>query len=337
MTLYNSSAYKLKTSGKTVKLAIYDNSAYTVGTEVTDVITISDPEELSLIDKGAFVTNLSFDIKSYLGENEDGSPVEIPDNGVTLYAKAWVVDGSDEEVDEFVGDNNFKTIVCPNMVKRNGGNAIKVEVQQANSENQTTAILTLQNLSMASVTNGNVAVNLLDAGGNIIKTQYLSNTAEGLVNFDSEAIINKTFVFDTLGADVEAYYFTATAGAMNADLQVLAVSGMGLNFDKDTTTYGNLSANSLQSTNLTAISANPNAKVLLKDASNMVLTEETGAVAYTLPLSTGSNSFKVTVEPDSAGAQPKTYALTVVNAAPASGSVTLAASSPTTRGWWNSN
>ncbi|NLO22683.1 MAG: hypothetical protein GX119_11940 [Syntrophomonadaceae bacterium] len=71
---------------------------------------------------------------------------------------------------------------------------------------------------------------------------------------------------------------------MNADLQILAASGVGVSFDKNTTSYDNLKANSLKSTNVTAISANPNAKVLLKDAVDTVLAEETGAVTYTLPL-----------------------------------------------------
>jgi len=332
VSLYNSSDYKLKTSGKQVKLAIYDNSAYTSGTEVAPMVTISDPDQLSLIDNGAYTANLSFDLKSYLaGQGKD----EIPANGVTLYAKAWIVDSSDKELPEFVGENNFSTLLCDNLVKRNGGNPMKVDVKQSNSETETTAVLTLQNLALKEVTNGNVAVNLLDEGGNIIETQYLSNTAEGLVTLGSEAVISKTFVFDTLGADVEAYYFNAAADSMNADLLVLGATGVGVNFDKDTTTYDNLSTNGLKSTNLTAISANPKAKVVLMDASNTVLAEETGAVAYTLPLATGSNIFEVTVEPDGAGALPKTYSLTVANAAPASGSVTLSASEPGPRGWWN--
>ncbi|MDD3879411.1 MAG: S-layer homology domain-containing protein, partial [Syntrophomonas sp.] len=310
VTLYNSSDYKLSSSGKKVKLAIYDNSSYTAGSEVVPVVSITDPDELSLIDNGAYIANLSFDIKSYLlGKGKD----EIPANGVTLYARAWITDDSDKELAEFVGENNFTSILCENLVKRNGGNAVKVDVKQSNSATATTSVLTLQNLAMRAITGGNVAVNLLDQGGNIIKTQYLSNTAESLVNLGSEAVICKTFVFDTLGADVEAYYFNPVAGSMNADLQILAASGVGVNFDKDTTSYDDLKANNLKSTNITAISANPNAKVLLKDAVDTVLAEKTGAVAYTLPLLTGSNSFKVTVEPDGPGAQPKTYILNVTN------------------------
>ena len=333
VTLYNSSDYKLSGSGKKVKLALYDNSAYTAGTEVVPVVTIVDPDELSLIDNGAFITNLSFDIKSYLlGKGKD----EIPANGVTLYARAWVEDDSDKELAEFVGENNFSAVLCENLVKRNGGNAIKVDVQQSNSDTATTAVLTLQNLAMKGIAGGNVAVNLLDQGGNIIKTQYLSNTAEGLVNLGSEAVIQKTFVFDTAGSDVEAYYFTSTADAMNADLQVLAASGIGVSFDRDTATYGDLKANNLKSTNITAISTNPNARVLLKDAVDTVLAENPGGITYTLPLVTGSNSFKITVEPDGPGAQPKTYALTVANSAPAGGTVTLSTTATGTRGWWNS-
>jgi len=332
VSLYNSSDYKLRDSGKTVKLAIYDSSAYIAGEEIIGPVTISASDALALVDNGAYTANLEFDIRAYLAAQ---GKTEIPANGVMLYAKVWVEDSAGNELPEFVGDNNFDTILCENLVKRNNGSSIKVDVAQSNSATATTAVLTLQNLAMAGVTNGNVAVNLLDEGGNIIKTQYLSNTAESLVALGSEAVINKTFVFDTLGADVEAYYFTATADSMNADLQVLGASGVALNFDKNTTTYGNLSAQGLKATNITAITANPNAKVVLRDAGNIVLAEQTGAITYTLPLLSGNNTFKVTVEPDGEGAEPKTYALTVANSSPATGSVTLTAPTPGTRGWWN--
>jgi len=124
---------------------------------------------------------------------------------------------------------------------------------------------------------------------------------------------------------------------MNADLERFGASGVALDFDKHTTIYSNLNARGLKTTNLTAISANPNAKLVLTDANNVVLAEQTGAVTYTLPLANGINTFKVTVQPNGAGAEPKTYEFHVTNVAAGSGSVSLTTVSPGTRGWWNSH
>jgi len=172
VSLYNASDYKLENSSKTVRLAVYDSSAYVAGQELIS-LTISDSDSLALIDKGAYTTTLNFDLKAYLaaqGKNE------IPANGVTLYAKAWVEDSERKQLPEFIGDNNFATIQCANLVKRHNGSPVKLDVLQSNSDSATTVLLTVQNLSMANITNGNVAVNLLDMGGNIHKTEYLSNS-----------------------------------------------------------------------------------------------------------------------------------------------------------------
>ncbi len=332
-TLYNSSAYKLKDSKKTVKFALYGDTTYTAGKEVSDIITVTDPDQLELIDNGAYTASLSFDLKNYLTSL---GKEEIPDNGITLYAKVWVMDETGKELTEFIGDNNFSTVLCDNLITRNGGRTVKVDAILSNSKTASTVELNLQNLSMKGITNGNVAVNLLDASGNITETKYLSNTAAKLVNLDSEGLIGKTFVFDKIGSDVEAYYFNASADSMNANLQVFQASGVNVTLDKETTVYGSLKTQGLTSTNITAIAANANAKVVLKDKNGIILTKQTGAIAYTLPLSTGANEFTVTVEPDGDGAEAKKYTFTIENSTLERGTVQLASTTAqSARGWWN--
>ncbi len=332
-TLYNSSAYKLKDSKNVVKFALYGDTTYTAGKEVSEVITVSEPDQLELIDNGAFTARLTFDLKNYLTTL---GKEEIPDNGITLYLKTWVEDATGKELAEFIGDNNLNTVLCDNLIIRNGGKAVKVDAMLSNSDTKSTVELSLQNLSMKGITDGNVAVNLLDASGNIIETKYLSNTAEKLVNLDGEGLINKTFVFDKLGSDVEAYYFNASADSMNADLQLFSASGVNVNFSKETTIYNNLSTQGLTSTNITAISANANAKVVLKDKNGIVLTEQKGAIAYTLPVSSGANEFTVMVLPDGAGAETKSYSFSIENSVSAGGTVQVTSTvAQSARGWWN--
>jgi len=115
------------------------------------------------------------------------------------------------------------------------------------------------------------------------------------VNLGSEGKTQKTFTFSSLGADMESYYFTATADDMNSDLQTLALSGTGLVFNKDTLEYS-LTTNS-KNTNLTAISANPNATVKI-NGKNSTLKEVVGGTSCTLPLEEGENEFAVIVTPN---------------------------------------
>lgn len=319
--LYNLSDYRLTNSGKEVSLAVYTDNAQTDSGMVVSV-EITDNDKLEMIDNGAYIEKVTFNLKEYLNN------AEIPDNGVTLFVKAVVKDGN-KEVEEFNDDNNNAQIICENLRLRNNGNQFKIDVEQIN-DTVTTAKLGLQNLNMAETHNGNVAVNLLDKNGSIIETQYLSNTAEELVNLGSEGKTQKIFTFNSRGADVESYYFTANADDMNSDLQTMALSGTGLVFDKDILDYTLTSEQ--KNTNLTAISANPNAAVKI-NANDAVLKEAVGGESCTLSLEEGANVFAVTVTPNGEGAVAKTYTLTVNYTRNTDGKVTLSA--PTD--WVNSN
>lgn len=297
--LYNLSDYKLKNSGKKVSLSVYTDASHTHSKKVASV-EITDSDKLEMIDNGAYLEKVTFDLKAHLDN------AEIPNNGVTLFVKAIVQDG-DTEVEEFIDNNNSAQILCENLQSRNNGTQFKIDVEQSN-DTVTTAVLSLQNLTMAETQNGNVAVNLLDKNGRIIETQYLSNTAEGLVNLGSEGKTQKTFTFSSLGTDVESYYFTATADDMNSDLQTLALSGTGLVFNKDILEY-TLTSNS-KNINLTAISANPNATLKINDKYS-ALKEAVGGASSTLFLSDGANEFTVVVTPNGEGSSAKTYKITV--------------------------
>lgn len=319
--LYNISDYKLKNSGKKVVLSVYTDTSDARSTEVAS-IEITDNDKLEMIDDGAYLEKIAFDLKAYLNSTE------IPKNGVTLFVKAIVQDGN-TEVEEFIDNNNSTQVLCENLQSRNNGNQFKIDVEQSN-DTVTTAVLSLQNLTMGQTQNGNVAVNLLDKNGRIIETQFLSNTAEELVNLGSEGKTQKIFTFNSLGADVESYYFTATADDMNSDLQKLALSGTEIVFSKDTLEYS-LTSNS-KNTNLTAISANPNATVKINDKDS-TLKEAVGGISCTLPLEDGTNEFTVIVTPNGEGASAKTYKVTVNYSKNTGGKVTLSA--PT--GWVNSS
>ena len=87
--LYNLSDYRLTNSGKEVSLAVYTDNAQTDSGMVVSV-EITDNDKLEMIDNGAYIEKVTFNLKEYLNN------AEIPDNGVTLFVKAVVKDGNKE-------------------------------------------------------------------------------------------------------------------------------------------------------------------------------------------------------------------------------------------------
>ena len=83
--LYNLSDYRLTNSGKEVSLAVYTDIAQTDSGMVVSV-EITDNDKLEMIDNGAYIEKVTFNLKEYLNN------AEIPDNGVTLFVKAVVKD-----------------------------------------------------------------------------------------------------------------------------------------------------------------------------------------------------------------------------------------------------
>ena len=144
--------------------------------------------------------------------------VGIPDGGTRLYGKIWVEerqqDNTYAEVTEYYQNNNKTSILFPNPVEANNGKTVLVSVDQENGSSATTARVTVKNLSMTPVTNGNVFVQLIDGSGSVIETKLLATTAQELLAIAGEESMERTVVFSKLGAKVRAEYYTADPGTM---------------------------------------------------------------------------------------------------------------------------
>ena len=104
ITLSNSSNIPLDGSGKTVRLALYKDAEHEnmIGGEVT-----IGESALADIDAGTYTAVQTIDV-TQLFDSEDG---EIPDDGLTVYAGAWVTDTAEPDETNNSSSISFKGLL----------------------------------------------------------------------------------------------------------------------------------------------------------------------------------------------------------------------------------
>lgn len=324
VTLYNGSEVGLAGTSRNVKLGLYADSDYQES--LLGVVTLSSDADLQAVDEGSYIHKFTFNIKDYIAEADYD---EIPASGIPVYIRAWIVDG-DKEVAEYDTVNNTNLQQFYSLQKDNEGETFKVSVDLTNSDT-TTAEITLQNLTMQTVSNGNAVVNLLDSQGSVIETKYLATDAQGLLEFGPEGIQTASVPFSRLGDSVEVVQFTASADTMDGRLTDLKASGIGFVFDPSQAEHS-IQAENKTSTAITAVAKSSDAEVKIWDGQKL-LAQGKGSTSVTVPLvytsidgeviGKASNSFTVEIQPSGVGAQPVTYTLLIQNNQRISGTVVI--------------
>lgn len=337
VTLYNGSEVELAGSGKNVKLGLYVDGDYQE--TLMDVLTLSSDADLRAVDEGSYVRKFTFDIQDHIAKSGYD---EIPASGIPVYIRAWIVDG-DKEVAEYDTVNNTNLQQFYSLQKDNEGETFQVSVDLTNTT-ATTAHITMQNLTMQTVSNGNAVVNLLDSQGNVIETQYLATDAAGLLTFGPEGIQTATVTFRQPGDAVEVVQFTSSADAMEGRLTDLKANGIGFTFDPNQAEY-TLQAENKTTTNITAIAMSSDAVITIRDEQLQPLAQGTGSASVTVRLAYTSvngeeipaagNRFSVEVQPSGEGASPVTYDLLIQNNQRTSGTVVIAPPATNYNGWVN--
>jgi len=329
--IYNLNDTRMDGKGRSVKLALYRDITYSDEQRIGDVITISNDQDLALIDQAGFVTDVTVDVKEYLASL---ALSEIPDEGIMLYAKVWAEDENGALISEFEDHNNTAQIVIENLSSKYHHDDVLLTLEQRNLESSTMVELTMQNMNMAPITNGNVLLQLLDQQGNMVESKYLATSAEELLTFDSEEIIRRTVYFAGKGESVQATFFIESADAMDATLSALTLEGIIVEFDPGQTHYA-LEAKDLRTVRLTAAAANSKSLLTLMDAHSDVILSNQGFVSIELPLAistTGAvNTFQILVEPESDAAPAVVYHLTIINTLTDAPKLQLMAVGPTNK------
>lgn len=214
VTLYNTSDAPLADSGRTVKVGFYTDSMLEEeasvnynGSTTSDAITISD-DDLARIDAGSYTLVLTYDVGSYVKDTL--CEKEIPESGLYLYADAWAEGtiGSQSEakrLPEYHSGDNQSAVLLTGAYARTG-EMTALDVVLDNSDDTTTAIVTLKNNSLQDQEdNGTLVALLLDENGNTLDTQTVTEETELTCEQNKQIPVN----FQEKGTDVILLYVPA--------------------------------------------------------------------------------------------------------------------------------
>ncbi len=307
-----------KTS-RSVKLGFYSDA--TCKTPITalgtqGIITISDTNDLKMLDEGGYSVQVTLDVSEYLktiSKDKNDPLTEIPDSGIDIFMKAEVIEtdnGDDTELPEPVYSNNYANVTCENLSVRTG-NPVSVTSDLSISDSGSTVTVSLQNNRLSTAASGNVIVTLLDANGSVLAQQQsydASAAGNGLISLGKEAAVAETFTFDGIkGASARVTYSDAKLNSGSSALSSLSLDGVSLDYDEATKTYTG-SGTDLGSKLLTIVAEDPSTAIRVNGA--------TYTGAQRLSLSNGENLFEITV---GSGNTSQTYFLVVANTVSYSG------------------
>ena len=214
VTLYNTSDAPLAGSGRTVKVGFYTDSMLEEEASVTyngsttsDAITISG-NDLARIDAGSYTLVLTYDVGSYVKDTL--GETEIPESGVYLYADAWAEGtiGSQSEakrLPEYHSGDNQSAVLLTGAYARTG-EMTALDVVLDNSDDTTTATVTLKNNSLQNqADNGTLVALLLDENGNTLDTQTVTENTQLTCEENKQIPVD----FQEKGTDVILLYVPA--------------------------------------------------------------------------------------------------------------------------------
>ena len=214
VTLYNTSDAPLADSGRTVKVGFYTDSMLKEeasvnynGSTTSDAITISD-DDLARIDAGSYTLVLTYDVGSYVKDTL--GETEIPEIGVYLYADAWAEGtiGSRSEakrLPEYHSGDNQSAVLLTGAYARTG-EMTALDVVLDNSDDTTTATVTLKNNSLQNqADNGTLVALLLDENGNTLDTQTVTENTQLTCEENKQIPVD----FQEKGTDVILLYVPA--------------------------------------------------------------------------------------------------------------------------------
>lgn len=214
VTLYNTSDAPLAGSGRTVKVGFYTDSMLEEKASVTyngkttsDAITISG-DDLACIDAGSYTLVLTYDVGSYVKDTL--GETEIPESGVYLYADAWAEGtiGSQSEgkrLPEYHSGDNQSAVLLTGAYARTG-EMTALDVVLDNSDDTTTATVTLKNNSLQNqADNGTLVALLLDENDNTLDTQTVTENTQLTCEQNKQIPVD----FQEKGTDVILLYVPA--------------------------------------------------------------------------------------------------------------------------------
>lgn len=182
--LYNQSAVSLSKAGRRVVLGVYSdpecqtpvNGVYFAnGVKDTAYEVVLTADALTAMDGAGYAQEITFDIGAYV---RDAGLTEIPSAGVTLFTKVRIEtlsDGAWITLPEADNLNNQQTITFDSLLARNDGLPATLSVELENNGTASSAVVTIQNNSLAACSSGNLTAALLDADGRLLEAKRINS------------------------------------------------------------------------------------------------------------------------------------------------------------------
>ena len=214
VTLYNTSDAPLAGSGRKVKVGFYTDSMLEEEASVTyngsttsDAITIPD-DDLARIDAGGYTLVLTYNIRDYV--TNELQEKEIPESGVYLYADAWAEgtignQSGNKRLPEYHSGDNQSAVLLTGAYARTG-EMTALDVVLDNSDDTTTATVTLKNNSLQDqADSGTLVALLLDENGNTLDTHTVTEDTKLTCEQNKQIPVD----FQEKGTDVILLYVPA--------------------------------------------------------------------------------------------------------------------------------
>jgi hypothetical protein len=172
-------------------------------------------DDLTLIDGAGFAKQFTFNVAQYVADQKDVNvdETEIPDDGVTVYAKVWLEESpttrgaSDPvKVREFDTSANTASVVAPNLLTTRD-EEVTITSTVTYDGNNSDVQVDLQNNSLTKPREGNVIVELLDDDGTVVDTQQsYDSDSQQLVSLGAEGAKSLSFTFDKPGTQARVRF-----------------------------------------------------------------------------------------------------------------------------------
>ncbi len=294
VTLYNTSDAPLAGSGRTVKVGFYTDSmleekaSVNYNSSTGNIITIDDEADLARIDAGSYTLVLTYDVGSYVKDTL--GETEIPESGVYLYADAWAEGtiGSQSEakrLPEYHSGDNQSAVLLTGAYARTG-EMTALDVVLDNSDDTTTATVTLKNNSLQDQEdNGTLVALLLDENGNTLDTHTVTEDTKLTCEQNKQIPVD----FQEKGTDVILLYVPAESTETQLRFSNIDVDLSDFEQDPDTPdeyTY------TLQG------DAPASTTVIFSSSETVTINGEeqsTGVGSVQVPIPTGSSTITVTI------------------------------------------
>ena len=206
VTLSNGSEIPLAGSGKTVKLAFYKDPFHEKVIKDSEVSITGDA--LAEIDAGTYTTVRTLNVTD-IAALVNG---EIPEDGVTVYARAWVADT--EEPNTY---NNDNYISFTGLLARNNGEKLTMDTTLEVGDGSYTVYADIRNNSMQETNIGTPVALLKDSTGAVIAQKHLQENSLTLTK-EKTSSLSATFAAGDLNGKTPAEATVGTVYTVSFDL-----------------------------------------------------------------------------------------------------------------------